>query len=149
MFNDSIILKGELIISLDNKPVKRVRNLIVTTGKAWVASRMQGVADGVMTHMAIGTSTTAALVSDTTMGNEAARVAIDVSGGVVVGRIITLTATIPADVPNITDPDTTPVTEAGLFDSASAGIMLAHTVFPVINKGEFQTMSISWAITIN
>jgi hypothetical protein len=149
MFNDSIMARGKLIISLDNKIVRICDNLVVTVGKEWITSRMKNAADGVMTHIAIGEGTTTAIVADTALETEVARVAVDVSGGTVVNRIITFTATIPADVPNITAPATSPITEAAIFNAASAGIMLARTVFPVINKAETASMSISWAVTIN
>ena len=59
--NDTIKLTGKLVISLNGEVVQIVNNLVVTAGKEWIASRMQGVTKSVMTHMGIGTGTTAAL----------------------------------------------------------------------------------------
>jgi hypothetical protein len=149
MIKDTVTLKGKLTISLNGKIVRTVNNLVVTVGKEWIASRMQGVVDGVMTHMAIGEGVTAAVVADTALETEATRVALTVSGGAVVGRVITFLASIAADDPDITAPAVTSVTEAGIFNDPTTGDMLARTVFPVVSKGETDSMDISWAITIN
>ena len=146
---DIVSLKGKLTISLNDKVVRVVDNLVVTAGKNWIASRMQGVVDAAMSHMAIGTGTTAAVIGDTTLETEVARTALTTPGGSVAGNVITFLVTVPADVPDITDPATTPVTEAGIFNHATTGSMAARTVFPVINKGEADSMTISWDITIS
>ena len=39
--------------------------------------------------------------------------------------------------------------QAGLFNGASGGTMLARTVFAVVNKGEADSMTISWSVTIS
>ncbi len=146
---DTVALTGNLTISLNGEVVKKVNNLVVAAGKNWVASRMQGVSAGVMTHMAIGTGTTAAASGNTGLGTEAARVALTTSGGSVSGSVVTFTATIPADTPNVTAPATAAITEAGVFNASSSGTMLCRTVFGVVNKGELDTMTISWDITIS
>jgi len=146
---DGIALKGKLTISLNNEIVRETDNLIVTAGKAWVAQRMEGVSLGVMTHMAIGTGTVDPVVGDTTLGTEVARVALTDSGGIVAGAVITFAATYPADTPDVTAPATAAITEAGILNAASAGTMLARTEFTAVNKGELDTMTISWAVTIS
>ena len=40
------------------------------------------------------------------------------------------------------------VTEAGVFNASSSGTMLCRTVFPVVNKGADDTMSVTWTITL-
>ena len=147
--NDKMTLTGQLKISLNGAVVQEVNNLVVTVGKNWVASRMQGVVDGVMTHMAIGEGTTAAAAGDTALVTEVARVALSVSGGAVSTNTVTFAATIPVDTPNVTAPTTSPITEAALLNAVSGGDMLARTVFPVVNKGEADTMTISWTVTIS
>lgn len=140
---DSVSLTGKLKISLNGTVVQEVNNMVVTAGKGWIASRMQGVVDGVMSHMAIGTGTVAAAAGDTTLGTELARQALTTSGGVVAGAVITLATTYAAGT------GTGAVTEAGILNASSAGTMLARTVFGVINKGVLDTMTISWAVTIS
>tara|TARA_R110002020_G_C16191957_1_gene765575 strand:+ start:638 stop:1090 length:453 start_codon:yes stop_codon:yes gene_type:complete len=146
---DTVALTGQLTISINGEVVKTVKNLVVTAGKNWVASRMNAAGDGVMTHMAIGTGTTAAAVGQTTLVTEVARVALTTSGGSVSNNVLTYTATIPADTPNVTAPATAAITEAAVLNAASSGTMLCRTVFTAVNKGELDTMTISWTVTIS
>ena len=140
---DSVSLTGKLEISLNGTVVQEVKNMVVTAGKEWIASRMQGVVDGVMTHMAVGTGTVAAAAANTTLGTELARQALTTSGGVVAGAVITYASTYAAGT------GTGAITEAGILNASSAGTLLARTVFGVINKGALDTMTISWAVTIS
>ena len=140
---DSVSLTGKLQISLNGTVVKEVNNMVVTAGKGWIASRMQGVVDGVMSHMAIGTGTVAAAAANTTLGTELFRQGLTTSGGVVAGAVITFASTFAAG------DGTGAITEAAVLNASSAGTMLARTVFGVINKGVLDTMTISWAVTIS
>ena len=149
MATDTLSLTGALKIYLNGEVVREINNLVVTAGKSWVASRMQGVAASVITHMAIGTGTTAAAIGDTILETEVTRQALATSGGVASTNTITFSRTFAADDPNITAPATTPVTEAGLFNDVTAGTMLARTVFAVVNKAETDSMTISWVVTIS
>ena len=81
MIVDDLKLTGRLTVDLvaedgTIKDTQEIPNLVVTTGKTFVASRMAGTASGVMSHMAIGTSNTAAVVGDTSLASEVARVAL-------------------------------------------------------------------------
>lgn len=136
-------LTGKLVISLNGEVVQIVHNLVVTVGKDWIASRMQGVVDAVMTHMAIGTGTTAAVIGDTTLETEITRDTLAVSGGVVVNNVITFTTTFAAG------DGTGAITEAAPFNSGAGGDMLARTVFPVVNKLAADSMTIAWSVTIS
>ena len=61
MIHDDLKLTGALTIALNDVIVEETENLVVTAGKNWVADRMNN-ANTVMTHMAVGTGTTAAAV---------------------------------------------------------------------------------------
>jgi len=143
MFKDKVKVTGNLEISLNGKVVRKIKNLVVTAGKEWIASRMQGVADSVMTHMAIGTGSTAAVIGDTTLETELARGALTVSGGSVAGAVITFATTYAAGT------GTGAITEAGIFNDATVGDMLARTVFSVVNKGAADSMTLNWSVTIS
>ena len=41
------------------------------------------------------------------------------------------------------------ITEAAVLNAASSGTMLCRTVFTAVNKGELDTMTISWDVTIS
>lgn len=141
---DGIAITGKLTISLNDEIVRETDNLVVTAGKAWVAQRMEGVSLGIMTHMGIGTSTTAAAIGQTDLvAVTGARLALSDSGGIVAGAVITFACTYPAGA------HTAAITEAGIFTAVTSGTMLARTVFTVVNKGALDSMTISWAVTIS
>lgn len=142
MINDSLALTGALVIKVNEEVVQETNNLVVTAGKNWVADRMAN-ANTVMTHMAIGTGTTAAAAGDTTLETESDRNTLSTSGGTVSGNTITYEATWAAG------DGTGAITEAGLFDAATGGDMLARTVFAVVNKTDLDSMTITWTITVS
>ena len=133
-----------IVVRSENGKVSQdftVPNLVVDTGLAYIASRMKDTTDDAMSHMAVGTGTTPAAAGDTTMETESARVALDSTTPA--GGSITFVATYPAGTA------TAALTEAGIFNDASAGTMLCRTLFSVINKGASDTMTITWTITIS
>ena len=140
MVKDDLTLTGALVISLNDVVVQRTKNLVVTAGKEWVADRMNN-ANTVMTHMALGTGTNAAAVGDTTLQTEIDRNALT--------STTVSTNTIAYGCTWAAGDGTGAITEAGLFDAASGGDMLARTVFSVVNKGASDSITITWTITIS
>lgn len=143
MLNDSFKLTGALAIVITGpdgvvKDSRSVKNLVVTSGKTFIAARMTGTA-AVMSHMAIGSGTAAAAVADTGLGTELARVAL--ASATSAGAVATYVASFPAGT------GTGAVTEAGIFNAVSAGTLLCRTVFAVVNKGADDSMSITWQVT--
>lgn len=141
MINDGLILKGKLAIALNGETVKEVDNLVVTAGKGFVASRMKDATTTAMTHMAIGTGSTAAAASNTALGSQSARTSL--TSTTVSGADITYVDTFPAGT------GTGAITEAGLFNASSSGTMLCRTVFSVVNKGASDSMTITWTVTVS
>ena len=150
MIKDQLKISGQLNIVLTDKfgnikDEREVKNLVVNTGLAFIISRMVGVTKGVMSHMALGSSTTAAAAAQanliTTLG---AREPIDTTTitGTNSEKVQYVCAFEPGDA-------TGAVTEAGIFNALTAGDMLCRTVFPVVNKGADDTMSVTWTITLN
>jgi hypothetical protein len=117
------------------------KNLVVTVGKNFVASRMVGTDSSVMSHMAIGADNTPAAVGQTALGGELGRVAL--ASGTSLANVVTYTATFPAGT------GTGAVVEAGIFNNGTAGTMLCRTVFAVVNKGADDAMSVTWTVTIS
>jgi hypothetical protein len=120
-------------------------NLVVNTGLAYIISRMKDTSAAAASHMAMGTNATAAAAANTSLGAESARVALSSTTIVtttVAGDSLQYVATFAPGVA------TAALTEAGLFNAASAGTMIARTVFPVINKGALDTLAITWNITV-
>jgi hypothetical protein len=132
-------MKGRLTIQVNDQVVQEVDNLVVTTGKGYVASRMKDATATAMSHMAIGTSTTAAAASQTALGSESARVAL--TSTTVSGADVTYVATFPAGT------GTAAITEAAILNASSGGTMLCRTVFAVVNKGASDSMTITWVVT--
>lgn len=123
------------------KEEREFKNLIVTVGKNFIASRIVGVGSTTMTHMAIGSGTTAAAVGDTALQAQLARVTL--SSNTAALSVVTQTATFPAGT------GTGAVTEAGVFNAVSGGTMLCRTVFAVINKGADDAMTVTWTVTVS
>lgn len=147
MFTDNIIPQGMLSIQLtgpdgEKKYDEVVPNLVVTTGKNWIASRMYDTAiPDDMSHMAVGTNNTAAAAGDTTLNTESARVAL--TSTTVSTNTTQYVATFGAGT------GTGALVEAGILNASSSGTMLCRTVFSVVNKGADDTLTITWTITIN
>jgi hypothetical protein len=120
-------------------------NLVVGTGKAHIATLLANGGPAVMRYMAIGTGTTAALNSDLALKTELDRNLCDsvVQGTGADNNKVYFTCTWPAG------DGTGPITEAGIFNSASAGQMLCRSVFAVKNKEAGEAMVQTWIITIS
>ena len=139
--NDQLQLKGHLQIHLNDELVQDIDNLVVTTGKNLVASRLVGTTPAVMSHMAIGSGTTAAAAGNTTLVTETDRNALTST---------TVTANAIAYVCTWAAGDATAaLTEAGIFNASSGGDMLCRTVFSVVNKGASDSMTITWTVTVS
>lgn len=119
-----------------------VNNLVVDTGLAHIAQRMIGTGSTLMSHMSIGTGTTAPTGSDTTLESEISGSRQTLFSYTATGPVVTSVGTFAAGV------GTGAVTEAGIFNDSSAGDMLARVTFPVVNKQSGDVLSISWAITL-
>tara|TARA_X000000950_G_scaffold249791_1_gene309946 strand:+ start:80 stop:520 length:441 start_codon:yes stop_codon:yes gene_type:complete len=146
MINDSIKVTGELKLTL-TRPDGHVKheviipNLVVTTGKNYIASRMKDASATAMTHMAIGTGSTAAAAGNTALGSEAGRVAL--TSTTVSTNNVAYVATFAAGT------GTGAITEAGILNASSGGTLLCRTVFSVINKASADTLGITWTVTVN
>lgn len=148
MVNDAIKITGDVkidIIGADGTvtDTREIKNLVVTAGKTFIASRMVGVAATVMGFMELGTGTTAAAVGDTTLQTAIGSSRVALTSGTASTNVVTYVASFPAGT------GTGAVTEAGVFNDASAGTMLCRTVFSVVNKGAADAMSITWTITVS
>lgn len=146
MLNDSIKLVGQLKLTL-TRPSGHVKhevivpNLVVTTGKNFIASRIKDASATAMTHMAIGTGSTAAAAGNTALGSEAGRVAL--TSTTVTDNAVAYVATFAAGT------GTGAITEAGLLNASSSGTLLCRTVFSVINKASADTLGITWTVTVS
>ena len=137
---------GKLTVEIKDKQgnVKETReleNLVVDTGLAFIASRMKDATATAMSHMAIGTGTSAAASGNTTLGTEAARVSL--TSTTVTSNTVAYFCSFAAGT------GTGAITEAGILNGASGGTLLCRTVFSVVNKGASDSMTITWTVTIS
>jgi len=145
--SNSVTLSGqvELILTDHNGYVKEkrnIKNLVVTTGKNFIASRMAGVASPVMSHMAVGSSSTAPITANTDLGTTlGARKALTSTTNT--NNTVVYVATFaPGE-------GTGAIVEAGLFNALTSGSMLCRTTFLAVNKSDLDTLTINWTVTIN
>ena len=94
-----------------------------------------------MSHMAIGTGSTAAAAGDSALGAEAGRVAL--TSTTVSSNEVAYVATFGAGT------GTGAITEAGILNASSSGTLLCRTVFSVVNKGSADSMTITWTVTVS
>ncbi len=126
MLNDGLKLTGKLKMVLNGETFQEVDNLVVTAGKGYVAARRKDATATAMSHMAIGSGSTAAAASDIALGNQLGRVAL--TSTAVSAAVVTYTATFRSGT------GTGAVTEAGLLNASSGGTWLSRTVYSVANK---------------
>ncbi len=146
--NDNLKVTGALRVVLTGpdgqvKDERDLKNLVVSTGLAFIASRMKEATATVMSHMSLGTGTTAAALGDTTLGTEISGSRVTLTSTNVTANQVTYIASFAAGV------GTGAVTESGIFNAASSGTMLCRTVFPVVNKQSGDSMTVTWTVTVN
>lgn len=149
-FKEKTSMRGDVNIVLKRsdgsiKETRKIENLVVNSGLAFIISRMVGTAKAVMSHMALGDGTTAAAPGDTALQSQlGSRVSLDsttIAGSE--DEKVVYVCTFGAGA------GTGAVTEAGVFNAASGGDMLCRTVFAVVNKAADDTMEITWTITLS
>lgn len=147
MIQEKMSVQGRLSVVLRDasgavKQSYEVPNLVVNSGLAFIASRMKDTTADAMSHMAVGSGTTAADPADTALETQiGSRVAL--TSTTVTANETEYVASFAAGV------GTGAITEAGIFNADTSGTMLCRTVFSVVNKGADDTLQITWTITIN
>jgi hypothetical protein len=147
---DPLSITGEVDIVLRGpdgriKERERIHNLVVTAGRAHCADQLADQGEAAMAYMAIGTGTTAPATTDTALETELDRNALDskTQGTGTDANKVTYTCTWAAG------DGTGAITEAGIFNSASAGTMLSRVTFDVKNKGAGDSLTLTWTLTFS
>lgn len=124
--------KGEL--------VREEKNLVVNAGLNVIAERLAGVTKGPVSHMGIGTGTTAANAANVALEiQKATRMAAN--SIVVTANAIVITAVFAGST------HAGAITEAGLFNAATLGELISRVVFAPYNLGSSDALTITWTIT--
>lgn len=147
MLTDSIKVTGDVYMVLKGpdgavKDTREINNLVVTAGKGYIASRMKDASATAMSHMAVGTTNTAAAAGDTALAAEVGSSRTALTSTNVVAAVVTYACTFGAGV------GTGALVEAGIFNAGAAGTMLCRTVFSVINKAAGDSLLITWTVTV-
>lgn len=153
MKSESLKITGKFILTLRDKngvvkDERVVKNTIVTAGKNFLANWLiQATQSGsFMSWLALGSGTTGALITDTTLETE-------FTGGSNVRVAGTLSAPGATNIWQnqgvfAAGNGTGAVTEAGVLSASSAGTLLARQTFAVINKGASDSLTVTWQVTI-
>ena len=145
-------MSGHIKIELTDKDgnsriVVDKKNTFTDAGDAHVADQLSvSPGEAAMGWMSVGTGSTAFAVGSTTLNSELDRNALAASypeqGAAANDNVVTYKATWAAG------DATGAIVEAGIFNSSSAGSMLAASTFSVINKGASDTLTITWQVTV-
>lgn len=147
---DTVARKGRLLIRLFDqdgnlKDERQVDNLMTNAGEAHIADQLASSQDeSAMSHMAIGTGTTAPTSANTALEFQLDRNALTSrtqGAGGDDNDVIYVGDWAAGD-------GTGAITEAGIFNSSASGTMLARSTFAAINKGASDTLQITWTVTI-
>lgn len=148
MIQETMKLHGAITLLLNkaNGNVETVHkdNIIVDVGFDFIADAIGKAASrpGVMGFIALGTGTTAAAAGQTALVTELDRNAATYAHTTGT-KTFSFTANFPAG------DATGAITEAGVFNAASAGIMLDRVVFPVVNKGADDSLTAVFTFTMS
>lgn len=127
-----------------------ISNLVTNAGMAGVASRINGAgSEAAFTYIAVGTGTTAANAADTTLETE-----ITDSG---LARAAATASRVTTDVTNDTAQNlytfsvtgTKAVTESGVLNAASSGVLLARQVFSAVNVVNGDSLQVTWKFDVD
>lgn len=160
-YSNVVELSGSLSIIVTDTTTNSVKqelyipNLVVSTGKTFIASRMVGTASSIMSHMGIGTSATSEVVGDTTLGAELtvgggytnySRAALSIASNT--ANVVTYSANFAANNPSAPAGSGAVLREAGIFNASTVGTMLCRTTFPIVTKLPADALTITWTVTI-
>lgn len=127
-----------------------IANGVTDAGKAGVASRINGSgAEAAFTYIAVGTGTTAFAAGNTTLETELAA-----SG---LSRAAATASRVTTDVTNdtaqlvltFTVTGTQAVTESGVLNASSSGVLLCRQTFSAINVVNGDSLQVTWKIDVD
>lgn len=127
------------------KAQREISNLITNAGFAGMASRCNGDgAEAVFTYIAVGTGTTAAAVTDTTLETETAASGLSRAAGTASRSTTDVTNDTAELTKTFTVTGSVAVTESGVLNAASTGTLLSRQVFAAVNVVNGDSLQITW-----
>ncbi len=147
--SDSIRLTSNVTIEICDAVTKRLlrrehyHNLVPLSGRNLVRDFLNGaVSVGTITHLAIGTGTAAPTANDTALQTEVFRDAVT-KRTPDVGKL-SIQYYLPSTAANGNT-----LTEAGLFNAANGGTLVARVTYQPIAKTASLVITYTWDILIN
>lgn len=126
---------------------RNIKNLVVERGKNTLAARLVGNAQPTLSYMVVGTSSTGASYTDTSVIAPIASSNTAISTPTVTANAVVAQATFGPGT------GTGALQEAGLFTAFSAtptvGNLFCRTTFSTVTKGALDTVIITWTISVS
>lgn len=118
-----------------------VNDLIVTAGRTWLAKRIGLDTGSAMAYMAVGTTSTAAALGDTTLAGEVKRKALSTNSAIT-ANVYTAVMTLGGSADSVSS---IAITEAGLFNHASSGqgTMFQRVTFAAVTLANSDLLKIT------
>ena len=140
-----VVLSLSLRLVRQRNQVRIIPNTIMNVGKSVVSSFIgSDITTGVaFDHMAIGTSGIAAAATQTTLGSERVRITTTTTQ-----ETTTTTSDTARFIGSFGISGTYVIEEAGIFNAASTGSMLARTTFTGISVGSGDSVNASWDVIV-
>ncbi len=122
-----------------------IRNLVTSAGKAGAASRLNGAgSEAAFTYIAVGTGTNAAAAGDTALQTELAASGLS-RANATASRVTTSVTNDTAQlVYTFSVTGTQAVTESGVLNASSSGVLLARQVFSAVNVVNGDSLQVTW-----
>ena len=145
-------VEGLRIPLLTGRWTKQLRfsNLITNAGKAAVASRLNGDgSEAVFTYIALGTGTTAAAATDTTLETELTTLGLSRAAGTVSRETTTVANDTAVVTHTWTATGSASVTESGVLNASSGGTLLNRKVFSAISLNNTDGLKITHKFAVS
>lgn len=132
------------------KSEKVIGNLITNAGFALAAGLLNGSGTpAAATFIAVGTGTTAAAVTDTTLQTETATSGLSRAAGTVSLVTTSVTNDTAQILKSFSVTGTVAVTESGVLNASSSGTLLCRQVFTAINVVNGDTLQVTWKVQMH
>lgn len=147
--NDLVAIKGHVLVEVFGedgklKDFREIDNLVVTVGKNLIADNLLATPTlGKPGWMELGTGTTAPAAGDTALQTVIASSRVALTSKTRSTNVVTMVGDWAAGTAT-----NAAITEAGVFDAATAGNMSSRATFTAIPKGAADTLKITWTYTV-
>lgn len=128
----------------------KIHNLVTSAGAAGVASRINGSgSEAAFTYIAMGTGTNAAAAGDTALQTELAASGLSRAAATASRSTTDVTNDTAQLDKTFTITGSVAVTESGVLNASSGGVLLARQVFSAINVVNGDTLAVTWKFDVD